>query len=293
MSTKKKKRCPPVHQWTYGGTEVLILRCGNKDGSSHSGFKWPLTVGSAVEAPDWRLDDKCGGGLHGWPWGLSIGTGKEQDYAGTWIVFGADTKDVVEVEGDGKVKARRGTIRFVGSWDQALSFILAGQMAWVFKRSSGAASSTGESGAASSTGSSGAASSTGYRGAASSTGYRGAASSTGESGAASSTGSSGAASSTGESGAASSTGYRGAASSTGESGAASSTGSSGAAQATGLYSKACGGKYGCIALAWLNKSADRIEMQCAKIGCGDGSDGLLKANIWYVLNEAGEFVEEE
>ena len=257
MSTKKKKRCPPVHQWTYGGTEVLILRCGNKDGSSHSGFKWPLTVGSAVEAPDWRLDDKCGGGLHGWPWGLSIGTGKEQDYAGTWIVFGADTKDVVEVEGDGKVKARRGTIRFVGSWDQALSFILAGQMAWVFKRSSGAASSTGESGAASSTGSSGAASSTG------------------------------------ESGAASSTGYRGAASSTGESGAASSTGSSGAAQATGLYSKACGGKYGCIALAWLNKSADRIEMQCAKIGCGDGSDGLLKANIWYVLNEAGEFVEEE
>ena len=221
MSTKKKKRCPPVHQWTYGGTEVLILRCGNKDGSSHSGFKWPLTVGSAVEAPDWRLDDKCGGGLHGWPWGLSIGTGKEQDYAGTWIVFGADTKDVVEVEGDGKVKARRGTIRFVGSWDQALSFILAGQMAWVFKRSSGAASSTGESGAA------------------------------------------------------------------------SSTGSSGAAQATGLYSKACGGKYGCIALAWLNKSADRIEMQCAKIGCGDGSDGLLKANIWYVLNEAGEFVEEE
>jgi hypothetical protein len=32
-------------------------------------------------------------------------------------------------------------------------------------------------------------------------------------------------------------------------------------------------------------------MRCAEIGCGDGSDGKLKADTWYRLDEQGSFVE--
>jgi hypothetical protein len=32
-------------------------------------------------------------------------------------------------------------------------------------------------------------------------------------------------------------------------------------------------------------------MRIAAIGCGDGSDGKLKADTWYQLDDAGEFRE--
>ena len=152
----------PVHQWTDGGTEVLILRCCDKDGKSYGGFQWPLEVGAAVEVPDWEPTAECGNGLHGWPWGLSMGDGKDPDWAGRWIVWGADPATVVLL--GGKVKAPRGMIRFVGDWQAATAFVLAGQIRWVHQASRGAASSTGSSGAASSTGYSGAAVVTGLDG---------------------------------------------------------------------------------------------------------------------------------
>lgn len=79
--TSDSKDLIPRHQWTNGGDEVLLLRYVGKDGESFGGFKWPLTVGSGVEAPDWNTRVECGGGLHGWPWGFSIGEGKEPDCA--------------------------------------------------------------------------------------------------------------------------------------------------------------------------------------------------------------------
>jgi hypothetical protein len=60
---------------------------------------------------------------------------------------------------------------------------------------------------------------------------------------------------------------------------------------TGVESKAMAGKHGCIALAFYNRIEDRSEMRCAETGCGDGSDGKLKADVWYCLNDQGEFVE--
>ena len=30
-------------------------------------------------------------------------------------------------------------------------------------------------------------------------------------------------------------------------------------------------------------------MRCAETGCGDGSDGKLKSEVWYSLNDDGEF----
>jgi len=306
-ATKSKKRpvaaadAPiiPRHLWTHDGSEVLILKCVAKDGKTYGNFQWPLTVGAEIAAPDFTTVAECGGGLHGWPWGFSIGDGKEPDWAATWLVFGALPADVIDL--GGKVKTRTATIRYVGDWMGASAFVLAGQIAWVHQAARGAASATGWSGAASATGWSGAASATGGRGAASATGARGAASATGWSGAASATGWRGAASATGERGAASATGGRGVASATGWRGAASATGASGAASATGesslagvtgLYGKAQAGPFGVIALAWWNRSAARSEMRCAEVGIGDGSDGKLKAKTWYRLNdETGAFKE--
>ena len=70
-----------------------------------------------------------------------------------------------------------------------------------------------------------------------------------------------------------------------------STGDSSASSATGYNSKARAGKYGCIALAFYNKTENRAEMRCAETGCGDGSDGKLKAMTWYKLDNAGNFIE--
>jgi hypothetical protein len=158
----------PRHQWTHDGAEVLCVKFVEKDGASYGGFKWPLTVGAEVIAPDWTEKAECGGGLHGWPWGFSLGDGKDPVWEATWIVFAANPGDVVEL--DGKVKVRRAIVRYVGDWQGATAFVLSGQMAWVAHAASGAASATGGRGAASATGWRGAASATGGMGAASATG---------------------------------------------------------------------------------------------------------------------------
>ena len=74
---------------------------------------------------------------------------------------------------------------------------------------------------------------------------------------------------------------------------ASNSGKAGAAVCTCLDSKAKSGPYGMIGLQWWNKKKERYEMRCAEVGCGDGSDGKLKANAFYKLSECGEFKEVE
>ena len=99
--------------------------------------------------------------------------------------------------------------------------------------------------------------------------------------------------STGDRSASSATGYCSASSATGDRSASSATGGSSASVCTGLHSKAMAGKYGCISLAWWNKKEERGEMRCAETGCGDGSDGKLKAEVFYSLDVHGNFVEEK
>jgi hypothetical protein len=213
----------PAHQWTHDGSRVLLLKCVSRDGKTHGGFQWPLTVGATVSAPDASRVAECGYGLHGWPWGLAVGDGAHPDYSATWLVFAADPADVIDLGGKAKAVGVCEVVA-VGTYLECYLAVLRGQIAWTQHASSGAASATGWSGAASATGGRGAASATGESGAASATGWRGAASATGESGAASATGERGAASATGWSGAASATGGRGAASATGGRGAAVVTG---------------------------------------------------------------------
>ena len=221
----------PIHQWTNGGDEVLVVRFVNKDGTSSAKrrdvnhgtidaepFKHPLTVGEIVVAPDWVPDFACGGGIHGWPWGMSLGEGKECDWSATWLVYGVKTEDICGGQGDliGKCKFRTGIVRHVGTWDSATNFVLSGQMAWVDHAARGAASATGDRGVASATGESGAASATGWRG------------------------------------------------------AASATGACSAAVVTNLNGRAKSGEFGCIALAFWNADKQRSEMRCARTGTEEG-----------------------
>ena len=214
----------PSWQWTHTGAEVLLLKCVNADGTSYGGFKYPLEIGAEVTAPDWDPASRCGGGLHGWAWGIGIGGGKAPIWEGIWLVLGCAPKDVVHVTIDGdKEKTRKATIRCVtkpGDWQKATNFILAGQMAWIVHNAEGSAASSGDRSSA------------------------------------------------------------------------ASSGACSPAVCAGLRSRAKAGEWGCVALAWWNDAAQRAEMRCREVGCGDGTDGKLKAGVWYRLNERGEFEEE-
>ena len=254
----------PRHLWTNGGEEVMVVRFVNADGSSSkmrfqdgksvetdTPFVYPLTVGCRVFAPDWNPTPVCGGGLHGWPWGFSLGDGKDCDWSATWLVFGVRPDDVIPI--DGKIKFRTGVLRFVGSWSDAMLFVLDGQMAWVRHASSGAATASGDSGAATASG------------------YSGAATASGDSGAATASG---------DSGAATASGY---------SGAATAKDKALSAVVTGLNGRARAPEFGFIALAWWNETEARTEMRCSLVG---NKSGQLKPNTWYMLDERGEFEEQ-
>ena len=112
------------------------------------------------------------------------------------------------------------------------------------------------------------------------------ASATGTQGAASETGDNGAASATGIHGAASATGYKGAASATGDHGAASATGIASIAAATGLNGSAKGASGCAIVLVRRDVDGTIIHIRASKVG-----ENGVKPDVWYSLDENGEFME--
>lgn len=105
----------PRHQWTNGGKEVLILRYVDQTGKSYGGFQHPMKIGETVTAPDWNPAICCGGGIHGWPWGLSLGDGKEPDWSATWQVYGAIPEDIVGGSGALSGESNSRSIRTCGA----------------------------------------------------------------------------------------------------------------------------------------------------------------------------------
>ena len=103
---------------------------------------------------------------------------------------------------------------------------------------------------------------------------------------ASATGDQGAASATGNQGAASATGYQGAASATGYQGAASATGENSVSMAAGFFGKAMG-EQGC-AIVLVNRFDDGLirHIRASKVG-----ENGIKPGVFYILDDAGEFVE--
>ena len=299
------------HEWTDASGHVLVLRFADKDGKSYNGFQHPMTVGDVVTAPDWSTRAECGCGIHGWPWGIGIGEGKDPDWSELWQVYAVNPKDGI-VSLDGKIKFRTGRLAYMGDWQGAVNFLLPGQIAWTQQAKSAtgygsassatgnssassatgyrsASSATGDGSASSATGDGSASSATGYGSASSATGDRSASSATGYRSASSATGYRSASSATGDGSASSATGDRSASSATGACSASSATGDCSAAIVTGLNGHAKAGKYGCIALAWWNPKVNEYEMRCARIG--NGQDDLLKPDTWYMLDDkTGEFV---
>jgi hypothetical protein len=149
-----------------------------------------------------------------------------------------------------------------------------------------AATNTGYQSAATNTGYQSAATNTGYQSAATNTGDRSAATNTGYQSAATNTGYQSAATNTGDRSAATNTGYQSAATNTGYQSAASVEGDRSVAVATGYKSRAKASKGGAIVLCFLNDVWEIVHIRASKVG-----DNNIKPDVWYQLNENGEFIE--
>ncbi|EEC6323038.1 hypothetical protein OF996_001177 [Salmonella enterica] len=149
-----------------------------------------------------------------------------------------------------------------------------------------AATNTGNRSAATNTGDWSAATNTGNRSAATNTGNRSAATNTGNQSAATNTGNRSAATNTGYRSAATNTGYQSAATNTGDLSAAEVSGSQSVAASLGIEGKARASEGGAIVLCYRDEDGELIHIRASKVG----ENGIMP-DIWYQLNEDGEFVE--
>ncbi|EKD6334502.1 hypothetical protein OSO18_001511 [Salmonella enterica subsp. enterica serovar Kentucky] len=118
------------------------------------------------------------------------------------------------------------------------------------------------------------------------TGNRSAATNTGNRSAATNTGNRSAATNTGNRSAATNTGYRSAATNTGDLSAAEVSGSQSVAASLGIEGKARASEGGAIVLCYRDEDGELIHIRASKVG----ENGIMP-DIWYQLNEDGEFVE--
>ncbi|MGE4957207.1 hypothetical protein AB8894_23085 [Yersinia enterocolitica] len=135
----------------------------------------------------------------------------------------------------------------------------------------------GDRSAATNTGNQSAATNTGDRSAATNTGDRSAATNTGNQSAATNTGYQSAATNTGDRSAATNTGYRSAAEVSGSQSVAASFGEGGKAKAS---------ENGAIVLCYRDDDGEIIHIRASKVG-----ENGIKPDVWYSLNEDGEFKE--
>ncbi|EBY7483209.1 hypothetical protein B4Q44_002494 [Salmonella enterica subsp. enterica serovar Hadar] len=131
-----------------------------------------------------------------------------------------------------------------------------------------------------------AATNTGDWSAATNTGDWSAATNTGNRSAATNTGDWSAATNTGNRSAATNTGNRSAATNTGDWSAAEVSGSQSVAASLGIEGKARASEGGAIVLCYRDEDGELIHIRASKVG----ENGIMP-DIWYQLNEDGEFVE--
>ncbi|EHY8502707.1 hypothetical protein K4653_004824 [Salmonella enterica] len=118
------------------------------------------------------------------------------------------------------------------------------------------------------------------------TGNRSAATNTGNQSAATNTGNRSAATNTGNRSAATNTGDWSAATNTGDWSAAEVSGSQSVAASLGIEGKARASEGGAIVLCYRDEDGELIHIRASKVG----ENGIMP-DIWYQLNEDGEFVE--
>ena len=286
-TTAKKitKKEIAIEQWTHDGDKVLLVKCINRDGTSHGGFVWPKS--GPVTPINWSRTADCeSGGLFGWAWGLHIGDGRTPDACADWLVFATKPENVIKVDDGGtKAKAVPGEdgelpeVVYRGTMTGAMEVTRCGRQAWIEAHAVKSASASGYSGSASASGNRGSAAASGNRGSASASGDSGSASASGDSGSASASGNSGSASASGDRGSASASGYSGSASASGNSGSASASGDRGSASASGdSGSAAASGYRGSAAASGNRGSASASGDRGSASASGDSGSASASGN---------------
>ena len=127
------------HQWTNKDGDVLILKRIKPNRKGYGEFIYPSGVGTVITAPDWNSEPKCGGGIHGWPWGFGLGEGVDYDILNDiWLVLSEKPENVVgELEKGWKCKARAPRIVFEGTFTQVWGLVCAEQSAIIKQMASG------------------------------------------------------------------------------------------------------------------------------------------------------------
>ncbi|HMW75793.1 MAG TPA: hypothetical protein PKD40_09050 [Saprospiraceae bacterium] len=102
-------------------SKSVVLSVCKADMSSYEGFVWPES--GHVVAPDWKNDNRCGDGLHGWLEGQ--GDSACSDYThlpdAKYLVLEVDTETIVDLKG--KCKFPEAEVIFVGNRSEALDYI--------------------------------------------------------------------------------------------------------------------------------------------------------------------------
>ncbi|ELP4235404.1 hypothetical protein QUN93_004128 [Salmonella enterica subsp. enterica serovar Kentucky] len=226
----------------------------------------------------------CGSGFHACECPFDVFSyypPAESRYAET-ISFGVIDR---EEEGDTKIASASITIKSELTLPQ---FIQRG-IEWIWSKIDKSLEQqimTGNRSAATNTGDWSAATNTGYQSAATNTGNRSAATNTGYQSAATNTGYQSAATNTGYQSAATNTGDLSAATNTGDLSAAEVSGSQSVAASLGIEGKARASEGGAIVLCYRDEDGELIHIRASKVG----ENGIMP-DIWYQLNEDGEFVE--
>jgi hypothetical protein len=282
------------HKHANDAGEVLILRRIPQNRITHSGFVWPSGVGSFVECSDWEPTQKCGNGLHGWPWGFGLGDGCDYDIIGDiWLVVGCKPEDVIgELEGGAKCKFRCGVIRLEGTFGDAMNAVSEGFGEYMESINEDHTSDLSTS-AANGYGSKSAANGYGSKSAANGDGSKSAANGYGSTSAANGYGSTSAANGYGSKSAANGDGSTSAANGDGSTSAANGDGSKSAANGYGSIAEAKGqntlaavlghdgkvrvGERGAFALAYYAEE-NGWRFLCGKVG-----EGGIKADTWYQI----------
>ncbi|EJO0986756.1 hypothetical protein NQ871_001266 [Salmonella enterica] len=228
--------------------------------------------------------EACGSGFHACECPFDVFSyypPAESRYAET-ISFGVIDR---EEEGDTKIASASITIKAELTLPQ---FIQRG-IEWIWSKIDKSLEQqimTGNRSAATNTGDWSAATNTGNRSAATNTGDWSAATNTGNWSAATNTGNRSAATNTGNWSAATNTGNRSAATNTGNRSAAEVSGSQSVAASLGIEGKARASEGGAIVLCYRDEDGELIHIRASKVG----ENGIMP-DIWYQLNEDGEFVE--
>ena len=135
--------------------KVLVLKSVKENMASDYDPNFIYPQKGLVEAKDWNPSKECGGGLHGWLWGVGDFSSKVRSFKAKWLVIEVDENEIIDLVD--KVKFRKGKVVFCGSFVNAYLFLL--ERKPLNKKTitgdSGHAAATGDYGHAAATGNSG------------------------------------------------------------------------------------------------------------------------------------------